>query len=177
MRVNIIVLCPVLFALAFPFLSRAASVPASTQPLFYIERSKNANEVHYVALLTKSGELDIRNPVRAFWINWALDSTGKNRAELNFVQKQMAFGFSIGRSPDTRSCTMKIVCCKDRPIKVYLHEGTARAETAINATAAYLKKITVVTRGKQLIPRVISVTVTGTAVATGEEISETIAPD
>jgi hypothetical protein len=153
-----------------------AAAPPSGQPLFLIERSKNANEVHYEARFTADGGLDDKNPVHAFWINWAEDPAGKNRSELSFFQKKMAFGFSIDPSPDTKSYTMRIVCCKDRPITVSLRSGVASAETAINGRTARLKKIKVVTREKKILPQVLSVTIFGTDTATGGPVEETITP-
>ncbi len=154
----------------------ALTASAYTQPLFIIERSKNANEVHYEARLTGEGVLDVRTPIHAYWINWEKDSTGKSREELNMFEKRMAFGFSVGRSRSPQSCVIKLVCCPDRPIKVFISDGTARAETAINARTAYLQKISVVTREKQFMPQVVSVTVFGTDTATGEAVEETINP-
>jgi hypothetical protein len=172
---------PVLFItiLSFPLLIYAAApaASASSQTLFIIERSKNANEVRYEACLTESGGLDVRKPVRAFWINWEKDSTGMNREELNLIEKRMAFGFSVDRSRSVQSCSMKLVCCPKRPIRVFVSGGTVRAETAINARTAYLRKISVVTCEKQkILPKVLSVTVYGTDVASGEEVAETIRP-
>ena len=154
----------------------AGTVSLTAAPLFVIERSKNANKVHYVARLTKEGVLDVRKPVHAFWINWEKDSTGKDHEELNLVEKRMAFGFSIGKCRSPQSCTMKLVCCPKRPIKVYVSEGTARAETTINGQPAHLEKISVVTREKKMMPQVLSVTVSGTDIATGEAVEETITP-
>ena len=154
----------------------AAETPAA-QPLFVIERSKNANKVHYVARCTEKGVLDARKPVHAFWINWEKDSTGKNREDLNFIEKRMAYGFSVDRSRSPHSCTIKLVCFKNRPIRVCLNEGTARAETIINGQSARLNKISVVTREKNtIVPHVLSVTICGTDAETGEEITETIIP-
>ena len=49
--------------------------PCTTQPLFVIERSKNANKVYYEARLTGDGVLDVHRPVHAYWVNWEKDST------------------------------------------------------------------------------------------------------
>jgi hypothetical protein len=155
----------------------AGTVSLTKAPLFVIERSKNANEVHYVAQLTKEGVLNMKKPVHAFWINWEKDSTGKDQEELNLVEKRMAFGFSIGKCRSPQSCTMKLVCCPDRPIRVYISEGTARAETTINGQSAHLEKISVITCEKRkILPQVLSVTVSGTDVETGEAVEETIKP-
>lgn len=166
------------FFLSFPASTDAAEpAPAAfSQPLFFIERSKNANTVHYEACLTEDSLLDVRQPVRAFWILWEKDSTGKSTEKLSFFEKRMAFGFSIKgtRAPD--SCVMNLVCFPSRPIRIIVDEGTVRAETAINARTATLRKISVVTRERRLIPKVLSVTVHGVDAETGEEIAETITP-
>jgi hypothetical protein len=168
-----------LLSISFPLSadSTAAVAKASSLPLFFIERSKNANTVHYEAHLGKDGGLDVRKPVHAFWINWEKDSTGKDLEELNLMERRMAFGFSVSHKRNSQSCVMKLACCPKRPITVHAGEGTARAETVINAKAAHLKKISVVTREKKTImPQVISVTVYGTDLATGEAVEETIKP-
>ena len=87
------------------FPAAGAPVPlTATHPLFVIERSKNANKVHYEARLTGEGVLDVRKPVHAYWVNWEKDSTGKTCEELNLIEKQMAFGFSVaGRSRSRRA--------------------------------------------------------------------------
>jgi len=155
----------------------AAATHCTTQPLFVIERSKNANKVHYEARLTGESVLDVRKPVHAYWINWEKDSTGKDHEELNLVEKRMAFGFSIGKSRSPQCCTMKLVCCPKRPIKVYINDGAACAETAINGRPAYLRKISVITcKKKKILPQVLSVTVYGIDVATGDTVEETIKP-
>jgi hypothetical protein len=149
----------------------------STQPLFVIERSKNANKVHYEAILTAQGALDAHKPVHAFWINWEKDSTGKCREGLNLIEQRMAFGFSVDRSRSPQACIIKLVCCPKRPIKVYLSDGSARAETTINGQSAHLIKISVITREKKkFLPQVLSVIIYGTVVATGEAVEETITP-
>ena len=170
-------LSPVFLSFFLLTSSAAFAGTISTQPLFIIERSKNANEVHYVARLTEKGVLDVHKPVHAFWINWEKDSTGKCREALNLVEQRMAYGFSVDRSRSPLSCTMKLVCFKSRPIRVSLSNGTARAETIINGHSAHLKKINVVTlEKKKVLPHVVSVTVYGTDVATDEAVEETITP-
>jgi hypothetical protein len=173
--------------LHFTFTSVLLSAPASaydaaldtavnTQPLFSIERSKNANTVLYEARLTDEGLLDVHRPVRAFWINWEKDSTGKDREDLNFFEKKMAFGFSVGREKSPHSCIVKLVCFPKRPIKISAIEGIARAETTISGKNAFLMKISVVTREKKLLPEVLSVTLYGKDIDSGEELAEEITP-
>jgi hypothetical protein len=168
-----------LAVLSFPLSSKNAATTETgfAQQLFVIERSKNANKVHYEAHLTSEGVLDVRKPVHAYWINWEKDSTGKDCEELNLIEKRMAFGFSVSHKRTPQSCVMKLVCCPKRPIKVSLNNGTACAGTDINGKPAYLHKISVVTcEKKKILPQVLSVTVYGTDVATGKEVDETIKP-
>jgi hypothetical protein len=56
-------------ALAAACVIAAAMLAAqTTQPLFTIERSKNANVLHYEANLTAQGELDPKEPIVIYWI-------------------------------------------------------------------------------------------------------------
>ena len=47
----------------------------SAQKLFFIQRSKNANEVHYDARVLGDGNLDPKNPVDGYWLNKAEDGS------------------------------------------------------------------------------------------------------
>src|ERR1039457_4263601 len=49
-----------------------------TQPLFIIERNKNANVVHYDAQLTADGKLDPKRPVIAYWVMLAQGGRRQN---------------------------------------------------------------------------------------------------
>jgi hypothetical protein len=50
-----------------------ATAQIKTSPLFIVERSKNANVVHYDARLTADGKLDPKEPVTAYWVLLAED--------------------------------------------------------------------------------------------------------
>src|SRR5947209_17742460 len=64
----------------------------SYQPLFVLERSINANIVHYDAKIDQNGRLDSREPVVAYWIMGARDG---RRQELNFLEKSKAYGLVV----------------------------------------------------------------------------------
>src|ERR1700679_2488596 len=53
----------------------AAFAQVTADKLFFIQRSKNANEVHYDARVTKDGTLDPKTPVEGYWLNKALDGS------------------------------------------------------------------------------------------------------
>jgi hypothetical protein len=71
----------------------------TTQPLFMIERTKNANKLYYEAVINKNGAISAKEPVKAYWILWARDSTGKTTEPLSFLEKKVAYGFNIEPDP------------------------------------------------------------------------------
>ena len=84
-----------------------AAAQAETQPLFIIERSKNANVVHYDARLNADGKLDPKEPVIAYWIMLAEDG---RREDLNWIEKKKAYGFDIKPDPSGDGYRMTVVC-------------------------------------------------------------------
>ena len=77
-------------------LAAPAAAQIKTSPLFIIERSKNANVVHYDARLTADGNLDPKEPVIAYWVLLAKDG---GREKLSWIEKKKAYGFTI--KPDS----------------------------------------------------------------------------
>ena len=66
-------------------LAASAAAQITTSPLFIIERSKNANVVHYDARLTADGKLDPKEPVIAYWV--LLAGNGR-REKLSWIEKK-----------------------------------------------------------------------------------------
>lgn len=126
---------------AFPLSGAKAR---STQPLFFIERTLNANIVRYDAQCDADRGLDPREPVIAYWLLHAEDG---RRAPLNLVEKRMAYGFRIDPAPNPGQFFLTLVAFQNRAIQVYLRDGRARAELPIAQRPAYLEKILVSTRG------------------------------
>ncbi|MCF2496728.1 DUF4833 domain-containing protein [Dyadobacter chenhuakuii] len=60
--------------------------------LFYLQRDGNANTICYTLNLGKSGELNINNPIKMFWVMYAEKGAHK---ELNFLQKRYAYGINV----------------------------------------------------------------------------------
>src|SRR3972149_1101371 len=93
------------------------SVPAApqvkTNPLFIIQRSKNANVVHYDAQLTADGKLDPKEPVIAYWVMLAKDG---RREELNWIEKKKAYGFDIKPDPSGNGYRMTVGACPKRGV-------------------------------------------------------------
>jgi hypothetical protein len=141
------------------------------QPLFIIERSTNANVVHYDANLGPNGELDRRQPIDAYWVMAALDG---RREELSSLEKSRAYGFNIEPGKDAHSFRLELVAQKRRSIHIYSDGGAVRAETTIDGRRAYLTRIFVTAR--KLVPGVKSIELFGVDAATGESVHETVTP-
>jgi len=146
---------------------------ASTQPLFVIERSKNANIVRYDAHLTANGELDPEKPVTAYWVLLAEDG---RRQELTWIQKQKAYGFVVEPDASGNAYTMTIVAVPERKITVKKVGDAVHAELVIDGHPAVLEKIYIESSAGLLGPKVQYIEISGKDFETGEERVERIVP-
>jgi hypothetical protein len=156
----------------------AADVPAAaqaqTQPLFIIERSKNANVVHYDAQIAADGRLDPKEPVIAYWIMLAQDG---HREDLKWVEKKKAYGFGIKPDPSNGSYQMTVVSAPARPITVKKPGDAARAELVIDGRPAVLDKMYINSTDGLLGPTVNYIELRGKDLQTGEKRYEKIVPN
>ena len=142
------------------------------QPLFLIERSTNANVVHYDARIGPQGSLQPAQPVVVYWKMHAKDG---HREDLTSLEKKRVFGISVAPQADGGSFLVRIAAQPARDIRVFLERGAARAETSIAGKRAFLQRLFIST-GKLNIFRVNYIDVFGLDVATGAEVRERIAP-
>jgi hypothetical protein len=152
------------------------AVPAAgiqTQPLFIIERSKNANVVHYDAQIGADGKLDPKQPVIAYWIMLAEDS---RREELNWIEKKKAYGFSIKPDASGDAYKMTVVSAPDRQITVKQEGGVARAELDIDGKPAILEKMYINSTEGTFGPKVHYIELHGKDLKSGEKLTEKIVP-
>lgn len=114
-------------------MTNSLPVPAAAQikttPLFIIERSKNANVVHYDARLTAYGNLDPEEPVIAYWIMLAEDG---RRKKLGWIEKRKAYGFTVKPNVAAKSYTMTLVAAPEHQITIKQRMDTVRAEVVID---------------------------------------------
>ena len=146
-------------------LAMKASAADAFVPLFLIERSTNANVIHYEAKVAQDGHLDSRQPVIAYWVMAAQDG---HREQLNILERTRAYGFDIRRDGGSDAYTMKLVSDSNRPIRVYLKDGNVRAETVIGGRRAFLQKIYVTTRKGWVLTEPVSAELYGVDADTGE---------
>jgi len=160
--------CAVLALLAIP-----GGAAAADQPLFIIERSKNANVVHYDARLTADGQWDVAQPVSAYWILLAGD---KSRQDLSWIEKKMAYGFALKPDPAAGGYTMKMVASPDRPITLRLEQAAVRAEIVIDGHVSVLEKMYINSTEGLTGPKVKYIELHGKDLQTAEQRFEKITP-
>lgn len=145
----------------------------SSQSLFTIERSTNANVVHYDAEIGKDGALNPKEPVVAYWVMAAEDG---RRQRLTSLERKHAYGFTIERDSSDQSYWMTLVSQKRRSIHIYQESDKVRAVTLVGGHQAFLHKIYVKTRRWGLLRTADYFELFGTDVATGEDRYEKVTP-
>ena len=143
-----------------------APAQKKTQPLFIIERSKNANVVHYDAQLIADGNLDSNEPVIAYWVLLAEDG---RREELNWIEKKKAYGFHIKSDPSVNGYKMTVVAVPQGQITVRKDGDAVRAELVIDDRPAILEKIYINAADGLLGPKVHYIELHGKDIKTGEK--------
>jgi hypothetical protein len=63
--------------------------------LFVINRSKDADEIHYAVNLDASGKIDQQNPISVYWVK---HSEGGKQVPLTWIQKRYAYGVGISKT-------------------------------------------------------------------------------
>ncbi len=150
-----------------------AAAGARTQPLFIIERSKNANVVHYDAQLTAEGKLDPKHPVVAYWIMLAEDG---RREDLNWIERKRAYGFDVKPDPAGNGYRMTLVADPQLPITVREVGGSVRAELVIDGRRATFEKMYINATDRVTGPKVNYLELFGKDVQTGEKRYQKIVP-
>jgi hypothetical protein len=148
----------------------------TTQLLFTLGRSKNSNKVCYEAQINRDRLFDAEEPVHAFWIDWAKDSTGKTHEELSLLEKNMVYGCKVNKKVDGKLISMTIVSYPDRIINISIQNGKAMAQTVIDGSVSYLDSIFILYRETRMFPKVTSIELFGRAVKGGVLQYEKIKP-
>jgi hypothetical protein len=151
----------------------SAEAQIKTSPLFIIERSKNANVVHYDAQLTADGKLDPKEPVIAYWVLLAKDG---RREKLSWVEKKKAYGFTIKPDPSVNGYKMTLVAAPEKQIIVKKEKETVRAEAVIDGRPAVLEKMYINASDGLTGPKVQYIEVHGKDLQTGEKLREKMVP-
>jgi hypothetical protein len=140
-----------------------------TQPLFFIQRSKNANEVHYDAHVTRDGALDPNDPVEGYWLNKAEDGS---RSGITLIQR-VAYGYDV-QATGNGTYALKLKAFSERPMWIVKNGTRWRVETYISGQQAYMDRLYVATDESGVFPKVLYVDVFGVDMATGKPVTERI---
>jgi hypothetical protein len=153
----------------------ATSPVAGCSPeLFRIGRSTNANEVVYAARTVADGTLDPDEPLEADWHMLAQDG---HREGLNFIEKLMAYGFSVDPIESTDDFRVILKAKKDRPVRLTMVGRCPAAFVTIAGRQARLRRIFVQAEsGGGIIPSVAWADLEGTDAATGSPLKERVLP-
>lgn len=141
----------------------------SADKLFFMQRSKNANEVHYDARVTQDGTLLKKDPIDAYWLRKAGDGS---RAPITLLQK-IAYGYDVDPAKDG-TYTMKLTALKERPLTLVRVAGKWRARVVIAGKTAYLHHLYVATDESGVVPKVLYVDAFGEDVDTGKAVQERV---
>jgi hypothetical protein len=144
-----------------------------TQSLFIIERSTNANVVHYDTRLTADGKLDPKEPVIAYWVMRAEDG---HREELTGMEKEKVYGFDIKPDPSVNGYKMTLMAAPQQQITVKKAGDAIRAEMVIGGQPAVLEKIYINASGGLTGTKVHDIMLYGKDLKTGRKCSQKIVP-
>jgi len=154
-------------------LAAPAAARIETSPLFIIERSKNANVVHYDARITADGKLDPKEPVIAYWVLLAEDG---RQEKLSWIEKKKAYGFTIKPDRSVKGYRMTLVAAPKRQIIVKKEKDGFRAEAVIDGRTAVLEKMYIDASDGLTGPKVQYIEVYGKDLQTGEKRREKMVP-
>lgn len=162
--------------LTFALMTAPALVCAAQtgpQPLFKIERSKNANIIQYDAQIGSDGKLLKKEPVVGYWIRLAEQGQVK---QLSWIQRKFAFGFSAKYHRDSDTATIDMVADIGQPITVKRVEGKYMAVIDFEGQPSQLERIFIQAHGKGISVTVEYVEIFGIDLKSGEPTYGKIIP-
>jgi hypothetical protein len=151
----------------------ALGAAPSSQLLFTLGRTTNANVVEYSARLDGDGLLARQSP---FDVSWRMLARDGHREGLSFFEQQLAYGLSSRTLVDRESYELKLVSCPERKILVRRATEGYEAETRIGGQPSRLLRIFVRTAEGGLSPRVLAVELSGVSLRDGRTTFEVIVP-
>ena len=143
------------------------------QPLFTIERNKNANVVQYDVRITQDGALDRKEPVAVYWIRLAEEGQTE---ELSWIQRTCAYGVTARVGQDGLGAELELKADIGRPIKVHKEGEQYRATATIDGVQAYIEKIFIHASGRGMSTTVEFIDLHGISLSNRADVYERIKP-
>ena len=126
--VSLLLTCPI----------QARSETLAGQPLFHIERSKNANIIQYDAQVTADGKLFKKEPVVGYWIR--LNEQGQKQS-LSWLQRTFAYGFDTKLDNSREEAELNMKADVGQVIKIVREGDIYRATITIDGAPSYFEKM------------------------------------
>jgi hypothetical protein len=145
--------------------------------LFYVQRTFNTNTLIYTLNFNDKEELDEKDPIKIYWINYAKDGSKEG---LNFIQRKYAYGVSI-KMIDTlkKSYCFNFVSYKKKQIFLIRSavDNKYEAFSYINNKLIVLNRIFIQIEGGSFwSPNIKYIEITGRDPIKNEEVIEIVIP-
>jgi hypothetical protein len=157
---------------AIQWAALALGVVPSSQLLFTLGRSTNANVVEYSARFDAGGRLAPGHP---FEVRWRMLATDGHVEGLSFLEQRFAYGFS-SRTLAHDTYELRLVSCPDRRIVVRRTEEGYDAETEIGGVPSKLDRVFVHATEGAFGPKVTAVDLYGASMRDGTPTFEQLRP-
>lgn len=145
-------------------------IPDEPNQLFYIQRSPNSNTVVYAAKLDAHGDFDSDAPVDAYWRKFNIDGS---RQPLKFVERLMAYGARVDTIRSGQPITFHVVALPDRKLTLAMDaQHHPEALIQIGGRTVKLSYVYLQVEEGGLLPKVPSLDIFGTDIASGKAIHE-----
>lgn len=145
--------------------------------LFYLQRTVNSNTVVYELNRQKNGEVNMNEPIKIYWIQYATDSTSE---PLNYLQRNFAYGINAKIIDEkNRSFIFHFVSYKEKPLYLLksAYDNKYHVYTYINNKLSVLDRVFVqIDGGTFWVPDIRYVEISGTIPPASEKTAEKIKP-
>jgi hypothetical protein len=142
-------------------------------PLFRIERNKNANIVQYDAQVESDGTLHSKEPVVGYWVRLAEQGQIK---QLTWSQKTFAYGFTTKLNKSRDRARMKMAADIGRGITINRRGADYVAVVDINGEPSYLEKIYIHATGTGISTKIDYIEIHGNALSNQQRQFESFEP-
>ena len=160
-----------LYCLAISWLTHASE--PDRDPLFHIERNKNANIVQYDAQVGDDGRLYAKEPVKVYWIRLADEGEVK---KLTWIQKTFAYGLKAKLDKEHKTVRVEVAADIGRTLVVKRIGDDYRAVSDIDGVESSLDRIFIQASGRGIFTRVEYIDLFGTSVTDQKEQYERFVP-
>ena len=142
--------------------------PATANRMFYLQRTPNTNTIS-CDLNIVNGKVNTDKPLITYWLRYG-DSPKGEKKDLNFIQRNFAYGLNINKITDNNYEFWFVSYKKYHMSLIMAQDGKWHTYGKINNTMAYMSSIFIYIKGGSFWnPHVVYVELRGKNVKTGAE--------